>query len=85
MSSTETQPDVTTLLRALVALQIAERQDRSGSDPGRPSELVLADAGIGLPDIAALTGRKYEAVKATVRRAREASGDKPPKKKGKSG
>lgn len=85
MSSTDTQPDETTLLRALVALQVAERQDRSSGEPARPSELVLADAGVGLADIAALTGRKYESVKTTVRRAREASASKPPKKKTKNG
>jgi DNA-directed RNA polymerase specialized sigma24 family protein len=85
MSSTDTQPDETTLLRALVALQVAERQDRSSGEAARPSELVLADAGVGLTDIAALTGRKYESVKTTVRRAREASAGKPPKKKAKNG
>lgn len=85
MSSTATQPDETTLLRALVALQIAERQDRSSGEAGRPSELVLADAGVALADIAALTGRKYETVKTTVRRAREASAEKPSKKKAKDG
>jgi DNA-directed RNA polymerase specialized sigma24 family protein len=85
MSSTNTQPDETTLLRAIVALQVAERQDRSSGEAGRPSELLLADAGVSLTDIATLTGRKYETVKTTIRRAREASDEKPPKKKAKNG
>jgi DNA-directed RNA polymerase specialized sigma24 family protein len=64
------EPDATTLLRALVALQIADRQERGSSEPSRPTEVVLADAGLGLSDIGELTGRKYETVKATIRRAR---------------
>jgi hypothetical protein len=84
MSNTDAQPDQTTLLRALVALQIAERQDRSTGETSRPTEMVLADAGVGLPDIVTLTGRKYEAVKATIRRAREASASQPPRKKAKN-
>ena len=32
---------------------------------------MLADAGLSLGDIAALTGRNYETVKTTVRRARQ--------------
>jgi DNA-directed RNA polymerase specialized sigma24 family protein len=62
-----------TLLRALVALQIAERQERASSDAPRPTELVLADAGLSLADISALTGRKYETVRTTIRRGREAA------------
>ena len=77
MSADTPAPEETTLLRALVALQIAERNDRHTQETPRPSEVILADAGLGLPDIATLTGRKYEAVKATIRRAREA---KPAKK-----
>lgn len=62
--------DTVTLLRALVALQIADRQERVSDAPARPVEVVLADAGVGLAEIAALTGRKYETVKTTIRRAR---------------
>lgn len=62
-----------TLLRALVALQIAERQERASSDAPRPTVLVLADAGLSLADISALTGRKYETMRTTIRRGREAA------------
>lgn len=67
-----TDDQTSMLLRALVALQIAERQERQGADSTRPSELVLADAGLSLSDIADLTGRKYDSVKTTIRRARAA-------------
>lgn len=62
---------IPTLLRALVALQIADRQERLSDDAPRPTEVVLAEAGLALGDIADLTGRKYESVKTTIRRARE--------------
>lgn len=66
-------PESVTLLKALVALQIAERQERMSPDTPRLTELVLADAGLSLADISTLTGRKYEAVKTTIRRGREAA------------
>lgn len=62
-----------TLLRAMLALQIADREHRISSDEPRRTEVVLAEAGIALPEIAALTGRKYETVKTIVRRARAAA------------
>lgn len=69
-AATETANDA--LLRAMLALQIADRDERlHGADPRR-SEVVLADAGLTLTQIASITGRKYEAVKGAVRRAREA-------------
>ena len=66
-------PESVTLLKPLVALQIAERQERMSPDAPRPTELVLADAGLSLADISTLTGRKYETVKTTIRRGREAA------------
>lgn len=72
MTADNATPDTTTLLRALVALQIADRQERGTTDAVRPAEVILANAGIGLGEIASLTGRKYETVKTTVRRARAA-------------
>jgi DNA-directed RNA polymerase specialized sigma24 family protein len=75
---------ITTLLRALVALQIADRQERiAGADDPRPTDVVLADAGLALGDIAQLTGRNYEAVKTTIRRARQSKPRTPARKKAK--
>jgi DNA-directed RNA polymerase specialized sigma24 family protein len=65
------QLSVEQLLAAMVALQMADRDERlTGAEPRR-TELVLADAGVGLADIARLTGRPYDTVKTAVRRARE--------------
>lgn len=80
VSTDNAGPDPTTLLRALVALQLADRQDRHTSETPRPAEVILADVGISLGEIALLTGRKYETVQTTIRRAR--AGDKPPPAKG---
>jgi DNA-directed RNA polymerase specialized sigma24 family protein len=58
------------LVLAGLVLQLADREERlSGVTPVR-SEVLLADAGLGLATIAQLTGKNYEAVKAAVRRAR---------------
>ena len=58
------------LVLASLVLQLADREERlSGAAPVR-SEVLLADAGLGLGTIAQLTGKNYEAVKAAVRRAR---------------
>ncbi len=59
------------LLLASVVLQLADREERvTGAAPVR-SEVLLAEAGLTLTTIAALTGKNYETVKATVRRARQ--------------
>ncbi|MCU1484942.1 MAG: hypothetical protein JWN67_1688 [Actinomycetia bacterium] len=61
---------------ALLVLLIAEREERLWPErPRRPTELLLADAGLSLGEIAQVTGRKYEAVKATIRRARQKGTD----------
>ena len=68
----ENSPDIPIedLLLASVVIQLADREERvAGADPIR-SEVVLADAGLSLATIARLTGRNYETVKTTVRRAR---------------
>ena len=55
-------------LSALIALLAADRDDRvDGRDPER-SEFVLAAAGLTHGEIAALTGKKAEAVRSTLRR-----------------
>jgi DNA-directed RNA polymerase specialized sigma24 family protein len=56
----------------ILAILIAEREDRlAKTDDPRRTEVVLADAGLSLSEIAMLTGRKYESVKTTIRRARD--------------
>lgn len=56
-------------LDAMLAIQIADRPE----GVSRPTEVLLADVGLSLNEIARLTGRKYEAVKTAVRRARAAT------------
>jgi hypothetical protein len=59
-------------LTALLALQAAERDDRLNPDgTPRPTDVVLAEAGLNYGEVAQLTGRGYEAVKGTNRRWRE--------------
>lgn len=63
--------DTATALTGLLALLAAARDDQATEpEDRRRTEVVLADAGLTLVQISAITGRKYEAVKTTVRRAR---------------
>ena len=56
---------------ASLALQIADRdQALFGADPKR-TEVVLAEVGLSIKDIARLTGRNYDTVKTAIRRARK--------------
>lgn len=58
------------LLTAVVALMASDRDSQStGQDPRR-TELVLADVGLTVTEIAEMTGRNYEAVKSSIRRAK---------------
>jgi DNA-directed RNA polymerase specialized sigma24 family protein len=67
---TRTEIPLEELLLAGVVLRLADREERlSGATPVR-SEVLLAEAGLALATIAQLTGKNYEAVKASVRRAR---------------
>jgi DNA-directed RNA polymerase specialized sigma24 family protein len=59
------------LLTALVALIAAERDERLDNRVGdRRSEVVLADAGLSVAEIAEVLGRSPDAVKSSVRRYR---------------
>jgi DNA-directed RNA polymerase specialized sigma24 family protein len=60
-------------LAALVALLAADRDERADEKPVRRSEVVLSDAGFSYQEIARLTGKKIEAVRSTLRRAKKAS------------
>ena len=67
-------------LRALLALQVADREDRLNTDsPPRKTEFVLVEAGLTLGEVARLTGKPYETVKGTVRRARQRSASRSPR------
>jgi DNA-directed RNA polymerase specialized sigma24 family protein len=59
-------------LAGVLGLLIAEREERLNEqkDP-RKTEIVLADAGLGIGEIAKLMGKKYDAVKQAVRRGRK--------------
>lgn len=61
------------LLRALLVLNTADRDDSSAEKAGggERSEVVLARAGFSASQIAAMTGRGYEAVRGTIRRSRD--------------
>lgn len=57
------------LLVAAVALLAADRDERTDDAPVRRSELVLTDAGFSVTEIAAMTGKSFDTVRGTVRRA----------------
>ena len=52
----------------VLALLVAERDERVAELPPRRSDWVLADAGFTAQEIAALTGRNYESVRSSLRR-----------------
>lgn len=58
-------------MRGVLALLADERESRVGNDRGaRKTELVLADAGLSIGEIASLLGKNYDTVKQTIRRGR---------------
>ena len=70
VDSPRTEITLEELVLAGLVLQLADREERLSGDPPVRSEVLLAEAGLGLATIAQLTGKNYEAVKAAVRRAR---------------
>lgn len=59
-------------LTGILAVLVADREERlSDRSEPRKTEVVLAEAGLNYAEIAALTGKKYEAVKMSIRRSRE--------------
>ena len=62
-------PD-TPLLRAILALLVEQHEARG---EGRRTEILLADAGLGARDIAAITGKQPAAVRMALSRARRAT------------
>ena len=58
-------------MAGILALLIDEREQRTADDKDAVrTEVLLADAGLTLDEIAALTGRKYDTVRMAVSRGR---------------
>jgi DNA-directed RNA polymerase specialized sigma24 family protein len=59
---------------ALLALAVAEREERIDPDlVGRKTETILAEAGLSYGQISAVTGKKPDAVRMAVTRAKKES------------
>ena len=58
------------LMLAILAVLIADREDKLSLEEPRKTEVVLSQAGLSLGEIAQVTGRKYETVKSAIRRSR---------------
>jgi hypothetical protein len=59
------------LMRGIVALLAADREDRVARDADvRRPEPILSAAGLSISEIAEVTGKKYETVKTILRRTR---------------
>src|SRR5437868_5029361 len=65
-----TLPSPQLLLAGLLALQLEARNRDIDKGDGRRPEVILVDLGMTLGQIASLTGRNYETVKSTIRRAK---------------
>ena len=63
---------VEALLEAMLAMAVADRDARQGFREDRRSEIILAEAGLPLTDVARLTGKNYDAVAKAVQRQRAA-------------
>ncbi len=72
--SVETFPDSDPALVALLALAVADREQRlgGGREPQK-TEVILDGAGLSLSEIALLTGRQYATVAKTRSRAKDRS------------
>lgn len=68
--ATDDRLELETALIGILALLAAEREERlSGTEPAR-TELVLANAGLPIRDIAKILGKNYQAVQKVVWRGR---------------
>jgi hypothetical protein len=63
-------------LLGILALLAADRDERLEGGTPRRTEIVLSDAGFSAREIANLTGREYEAVRSSLRRADKAKKEK---------
>lgn len=66
------QLDSATVMAGVLALLIAEREDRLAGEDDKPvkTEVVLANAGLSAPEIAQLIGKTDDAVRKTIQRGR---------------
>lgn len=62
----------TELLRAIVALMIDAREARLGQDQETRTEVLLANAGLPVSEIASLMGKQSGAVRMAISRAKRA-------------
>ena len=73
MPATKKKPlqlDQSKALAGVLALLVAEREDRiSGDKDAKKTEVILSSAGLANGEIAALTGKKTNAVGMTITRA----------------
>jgi DNA-directed RNA polymerase specialized sigma24 family protein len=60
-------------LNAVLALLVAQRQERNGTNGAEPrkTEMILASAGLNATEIAPLVGKKYDAVVKAIQRGRQ--------------
>jgi DNA-directed RNA polymerase specialized sigma24 family protein len=72
VSSDATAPDDLSqrALLGILALLAADRDERVEGATPRRTEIILGDAGFSAREIAQLTGREYEAVRSSLRRAK---------------
>lgn len=72
MTEESSSGEVATLLRALVALAIQDREERTSVSPGGPkTEVILSGAGLDAPLIASLMGKTPASVRMAISRARK--------------
>lgn len=57
----------------MLALLAADRDERVEGTTPRRTEIILDDAGFSAREIAQLTGKEYEAVRSSIRRAKKGS------------
>jgi hypothetical protein len=70
LAPSEITPEVGKLLTGILAVLVSERDERLGGGDGRPTAVILAEAGLTYGEIAQVTGRPYETIKSAVRRSR---------------
>jgi hypothetical protein len=75
-------PSLQVLIAGLLALQLEDRRKNRDMADSPPAELLLADLGMSIGQIARLTGRNYETVKSTLRRGRERVSKAEPARRG---
>jgi DNA-directed RNA polymerase specialized sigma24 family protein len=68
-------------INAVLALLIAQREERLGGENATPrkTEVILASVGLTAPEIAPLVGKSADAVKKAIQRARQPR-KRPPRK-----